>query len=48
MESNYQFFQVIDKSGLRKIVINNPRKRNALSLDAYRELTGKFMTFTAN
>lgn len=41
MASNYKFFEIIDKSGLRKVIINNIKKKNALNMDAYRELTGK-------
>lgn len=37
----YKYFQVIDKSGLRKVVISNIKKKNALCTVAYEELTGE-------
>lgn len=40
MSATYRYFQVVDKSTLRKVIINNPKKKNALNSDAYQELTG--------
>lgn len=40
MPPKYKFFDVIDDSGLRKIIINNVKRKNALNLIAYQELIG--------
>lgn len=41
MAKSFKYFDVIDKSGLRKVIINNPKKKNAINLTAYQEMTGK-------
>lgn len=40
-----QFFKVETISKLRKVIINNPRKKNALNAQAYQELSGKFIHY---
>lgn len=35
-----KFIQITNIGGLRKLTITNPKKRNALNVDAYAELTG--------
>lgn len=39
--STYKYFNVIDSHGLRKVVINNIKKKNAMNLVAYGEITGE-------
>lgn len=40
MASVYKYLKIENVAGLRKLIISNPAKRNALNIDAYNELTG--------
>lgn len=40
MSSLYKYLIVENVGSLRKIIISNPKKKNALNVDAYMELTG--------
>lgn len=39
-DTQYKYLKIVHSNGLRKIIINNPRKKNSLNLTAYEELTG--------
>lgn len=40
MASVFKYIKVENAAGLRKLIISNPAKRNALNIEAYNELTG--------
>lgn len=42
MSSLYKYLIVENVGSLRKIIISNPKKKNALNVDAYMELTGSW------
>lgn len=44
--AKYKYFKIENIAGLRKIIINNPKKKNSLNLQAYQELTGEFYIYT--
>lgn len=43
MTSPYKYLIIENVEKLRKITINNPKRKNALPLQAYEELTGKLL-----
>lgn len=45
MATIYKYFKIASHERLRKVTISNPTKRNALSVQAYSELTGKSNKF---
>lgn len=48
MTSPYKYLIIENIEKLRKIIINNPARKNALPLEAYQELTGEFEMFIGN
>lgn len=41
MTSPYKSLKIENFGHLKKVIISNPKRKNALSLEAYSELTGK-------
>lgn len=42
MASAYRYLKIENVAGLRKLIISNVAKRNALNIEAYNELTGGY------
>lgn len=38
--TSYRYIKIENKGALRKIILNNPAKKNSLNTQAYQELTG--------
>lgn len=45
MPAPYKCLKIENSEKLRKIILSNPKRKNALSLHAYRELTGDLKKF---